>query len=746
MNIREIIVNHYGPLRDVSLKFKEGLHVIFGPNESGKTLLIDATLKMMLGSPLRDFEHIDRVPGLPAGRVVMQWQNRELVLDGKTTLSSETEIDPRHLRNIFVVRNKDVQITNHRDYFRRLNDQLTGVETLRLVRLRNLVQQQGKLTNASSGARISNTQGDNKLASRVEAARQLAEEMEEYSKDARQQQLDLLELELEQKKKDLTEKEQAISRQKQAEEHHRHQQIISMATKHKQLSNKLATMEPFTVTAERDLLSMENRQQAMQQDISDMQKELKEERKTRDKLNAELDEARVQQGVLDNKLQQGQQLLALSKKISLQIKPWLVPVMLTAAVGLAWLSMPTGQVLLAVAGAVLAISTVAMLWLALLNRSSEARLIKQAATLGLSGKSQKEITDTVAQLAEQHLVNGEKVRQLENRSRQQVDLCQRLEDTVTRRREQAGELLQQLNQQLQAAGVNNSQEFFDQVEETGKIRSELQHLEARLIEMLGQRPQQQSWQQLAESLDVPQAGEPYIQGELEKLEQLREQLQQQCEQLRDQLAKHTRQLDDFCSAAKEVQIEEELDKEIPRHCTGLDVLDYIAQLLGQFAESVEQRYNAACQAIAVLENIEQEEQAKMGHLLSPDKPVQQFFSDISDGRYTNVSLSEDLDITVMRRDQVELPASHLSQGTFDQLYLALRLSLAQDILQGEPGFLLLDDAFLCADDQRRERLLDILSQLAREKWQILYFTMDQQLAKATEKRTTNKQIKLSPLP
>ncbi len=746
MNIREIVVNHYGPLRDVELKLKQGLQIIFGPNESGKTLLIDAALKMMLGASLKDFEHIDRVPGLPTGRMVMQWQNKELVLDGNTTLSSETDMDPGHLRNIFVVRNKDVQIAREVDYFRRLNDQLTGVETLRLERMRTLVQQAGKLTNPSSNARISNTQGDNKLAGRVDEAKQLADEIKQYSEMAREQQLDMLELDLEQQKKELTDTEQAMDRQREAQQHHRYQQIVELAEKHQQLDSQLEKMKHFSTAAERDLLSLENRQQGIKQEIAGTQQELKQERKKRDNLNSELDQARVQQGVLDSKVQQGQKLLDSSKKSAFDLKPWLVAVLLAAAVGLAWLSVPTSQVVLAVAGGVLAILTAVLLALALIRRGGEARFVQQAIALGFSGKTQKEITDLLAQMAEEQLVNDEKIRQLEFRIRQQADLCQRLEDTLIRRREQANEMLQQLNRELQTAGVQDSQEFFSKVEEAGIIRNQLQHTETRLEEVLGPLPSQQSWQQLVNQLDVPPAGEEYVPGQLEKLEQKKEQLQQQREELREQLAQHTRQLDSFCSAARELQVEQELDREVPRHCTGLDMLDYIAQLLKEFINTVEQRYHAACQAIAVLEEIEQEEEAKMGQLLGPDKPVQQLFADISGGRYTGVSLNEDLKITVTRKDQVELPATHLSQGTFDQLYLALRLSLAQDILQKEQGFLLLDDAFLCADDQRRTRLLDILSQLAEKNWQIIYFTMDQQLAKEAGKLTANKQIELKPLP
>lgn len=71
MEIREIAINHYGPLRDVKYCPRPGLQIFHGPNESGKTLLLDSILKLLLGNRLRDFAGIDRVPDPP--RAELPW-------------------------------------------------------------------------------------------------------------------------------------------------------------------------------------------------------------------------------------------------------------------------------------------------------------------------------------------------------------------------------------------------------------------------------------------------------------------------------------------------------------------------------------------------------------------------------------------------------------------------------------------------------------------------------------------------
>ena len=60
-----------------------------------------------------------------------------------------------------------------------------------------------------------------------------------------------------------------------------------------------------------------------------------------------------------------------------------------------------------------------------------------------------------------------------------------------------------------------------------------------------------------------------------------------------------------------------------------------------------------------------------------------------------------------------------SDGTVDQLYLALRLAVAEALTPDAP--LVLDDALVCFDDDRLAAALDILQQ-ASDKKQVILFT------------------------
>lgn len=100
-------------------------------------------------------------------------------------------------------------------------------------------------------------------------------------------------------------------------------------------------------------------------------------------------------------------------------------------------------------------------------------------------------------------------------------------------------------------------------------------------------------------------------------------------------------------------------------------------------------------------------------------------------RYVEVVRGEASGVVVRDREGRAFPAARLSRGARDQVYVALRLGLADAALEAagaeEPGFFLLDDAFLTADWERRRRLVEAVAGLAGEGWQIVYLTCDDHL-------------------
>ena len=133
----------------------------------------------------------------------------------------------------------------------------------------------------------------------------------------------------------------------------------------------------------------------------------------------------------------------------------------------------------------------------------------------------------------------------------------------------------------------------------------------------------------------------------------------------------------------------------------------------------------------------QEADSQLHARLSPQlsEKAGAYFNRLTQGQYTQVSLTRDLDVAVREGDSLaDRPLSYLSQGTADQLYLALRLALA-DLLLPRPDAcpLILDDAFLTFDDQRLALALEVIRELAQSH-QILLFTCQSRERKYLEGR------------
>ena len=102
------------------------------------------------------------------------------------------------------------------------------------------------------------------------------------------------------------------------------------------------------------------------------------------------------------------------------------------------------------------------------------------------------------------------------------------------------------------------------------------------------------------------------------------------------------------------------------------------------------------------------------------KRAQELFSKLTGGRYQRLTLSEDLSLNASAENEDTMRSSQWrSDGTVDQLYLALRLSVAEELTPEAP--LVLDDALVRFDDARLTKALEILRETAKNK-QVILFT------------------------
>jgi uncharacterized protein YhaN len=98
-----------------------------------------------------------------------------------------------------------------------------------------------------------------------------------------------------------------------------------------------------------------------------------------------------------------------------------------------------------------------------------------------------------------------------------------------------------------------------------------------------------------------------------------------------------------------------------------------------------------------------------------------FLSQLTDNHYQTIQQTKTL-LKVVRNDDKILGVNQLSKGTAEQLYVALRLAFVKNVTATLQLPLLIDDAFVDFDEQRRQTMLTLLSDLASSEQQIFYFT------------------------
>ena len=110
-----------------------------------------------------------------------------------------------------------------------------------------------------------------------------------------------------------------------------------------------------------------------------------------------------------------------------------------------------------------------------------------------------------------------------------------------------------------------------------------------------------------------------------------------------------------------------------------------------------------------------------------------FLSDLTDGRYQEVDLNEDYEITILD-DGVPKPV--ISGGEEDIAHLVLRLAISQMIAEraGQPlSLLVLDEIFGSLDEARRQHVVSLLRHLADRFPQVILITHVEQVREGLDR-------------
>lgn len=118
------------------------------------------------------------------------------------------------------------------------------------------------------------------------------------------------------------------------------------------------------------------------------------------------------------------------------------------------------------------------------------------------------------------------------------------------------------------------------------------------------------------------------------------------------------------------------------------------------------KYDEKVKALEIAINTLNESFTEIRRDIGPtiNKKITEYFNLLTDNKYSEVMLGDNYEMMVKNSENL-FKGSYLSNGAWDQLYLALRLTFVDLIFENEEYPLILDDAFVQYDDNRREKAL-----------------------------------------
>ncbi|MBM7586421.1 uncharacterized protein YhaN [Bacillus pakistanensis] len=133
---------------------------------------------------------------------------------------------------------------------------------------------------------------------------------------------------------------------------------------------------------------------------------------------------------------------------------------------------------------------------------------------------------------------------------------------------------------------------------------------------------------------------------------------------------------------------------------------------------------------ALLKTIERYKRDRLPKLMTTAK---EFLHILTCGEYTNIHFNDESVFEIIRRDGIIFTPSELSQGTKEQVYVALRFALVKILIEYYPFPMIIDDGFVHFDKKRTNAVIQLIQELKKEH-QVFFFTCHSHLQHLFQKK------------
>lgn len=758
MRLAEARIDSYGPVSGRRTDCADGITVVYGPNESGKTLQLEAILRLLDPSIVDVAPGVGRLDASPAGRVVLEHGGAHHELGDGTALSDVCPVDAASLHNVFVVRDGDLDLHGGHDFYASLTDRLGDVHTSEIEAVQSELKTRGRLTDRTLN--VASNQSTHQAGTVRDEARSLAADVEAYVEVAEREGLDELEVErlsVRGELRDVRTEHERLERVQRVAEYERLSDQLSTYRSATADLRSLADFDRETLEGLReeraDVERTEDRIEELEATVGETAAAIDEKEADLEEVTAELADLRRREPSVRSARERLEEYRDRSDDAGSGRKD-VARQLAIAAVLAAGLAIAAG----ALAGSTVALFLGAVLLFvgvggALLHyRSARAAAaaeraredaVREARDAGLPVEDATEIPAAAESFA------SRLERSSERRTRLETEL-ERLRERLREDRSQVTELRdanrrrrRSIDGTLEAAGVEDVAAYAAGVARRETVAEERGLARRSLVDRLGETSADgpadaaAAWERELERLvedvevgDVDPSG--FDEDRLESLRGRESELETAVEDLETRLEAHDEQLRAFERRARDIETEPFVGESVGLASRSTEGLEALATDLEAVAERIERDAELSRKALEIFRTLESAEEEKITDLFAADGLGSRTFERLTDGRYDRVGYDPDAhELRVTRRDGRVLAPEMLSSGTADQLYLSTRVSLAAQLLGGDAGFMLLDDAFLTADADRLRNGFEVLQDLAASGWQIVYFTAKPEVGERT---------------
>jgi DNA repair exonuclease SbcCD ATPase subunit len=761
VKIKEFLINRYGPLKIKKPILLDNFNLIWGKNEEGKTLTIEALIKLLIGEDIKNFENINRIEEKPEGYVIIKDSNGKEIKfpekKKKSNLLQFTNLTSQEFRNIFIIRNSDLSISKESEFYTNITGRLTGLRTNEIYKIKNKLLEIGNLTPSGEFK----DDKPEKLKSKLKEARELLEKILQLENKIQENRFDQLEKDLIKLKEEIEKIDKKLEILEIARKREKYEIGKKALEKLKESLEKLKDLENYN---DKDWELWKDCEKVIKEYISqkeDELKKLKEKEIEQKEINEELNAIERDFRILEEK----------KKKINSQILPELInyryeseKIVQQKVKDKFFTYLGIFSIVLLVIALIGIVFNPSLLFyvlifnfliIALISGFFKFQFIKNKAQLaekfekirfsflelGMGAENIEKIFINLKKIEEDYKKISEKLRELEIEKRKIDEEIKNLKEIKILEIEKK---IQKAKENIEEIKKKSKDETLEKYQEKLKLKKELENFigeeKSILRTHFGEKFKKLEdnivyWEEEIKKLEKyadKEVSVKYNETEEEALKNKKRELEEKAKEL-------TNKLENFKEKMKE--IEKEVNKVLNfdeyLYCNTLVDLKKLKERLKEFVEDNENRRAIVLEVKKILEEIENEEIQKISELFGRDSDISKYFAEITEGKYEEVIFDEETKkIKVKLKEGTLLEPEKLSGGAYDQLYFSIRLALGEKLLKENKGFFILDDPFIKSDPYRLRKQIEMLKKISKLGWQIIYFS-----AKGEVKEILDEEIK-----